>query len=111
MRFTSRDPYQILTTTETLSSPKTAKLSSLVSHNSFSSLRPDMSNHLPDSSAVRFRLEPRTVLIICWLLALALGGLRAWATRYQIDPDRSRHDLVSGHGGCLLARRLAHGPQ
>jgi hypothetical protein len=46
-----------------------------------------MSNHLPDSSAVRFRLEPRTVLIICWLLALALGGLRAWATRYQIDPD------------------------
>ncbi len=48
---------------------------------------PDKPNHLPDASAVRIRLEHRTVIIIFWMLALALGGLRTWATRYLIDPD------------------------
>ena len=38
-------------------------------------------------SAVRSRLEHRTVIITFWMLALTLGGLRTWATRYRIDPD------------------------
>jgi hypothetical protein len=27
------------------------------------------------------------MIITFWILALAMGGLRTWATRYQIDPD------------------------
>src|ERR1051326_2196965 len=46
-----------------------------------------MPNRLADASVVRSRSACRTVLILCWVLALALGGLRTWATRYQIDPD------------------------
>jgi hypothetical protein len=36
---------------------------------------------------VRSSLERRTVTIIFWILALATGGLSAWATRYEVDPD------------------------
>jgi hypothetical protein len=48
---------------------------------------PDRPNHLPDASAVRVTVRCRTVIIAFWMLALALGVLRTWATRYRIDPD------------------------
>ena len=32
-------------------------------------------------------LTPRTATIICWMLAVTVGGTRAWATRYEVDTD------------------------
>src|ERR1700758_5447176 len=57
---------------------------SIMSH---SSAIPDKPNHRRHASAVRSRLACRTVIITFWMLALAIGGLRAWATRYWVDPD------------------------
>jgi hypothetical protein len=48
---------------------------------------PDTLRNLLNSSADRSSWERRTVIISFWILALAMGGLRTWATRYQIDPD------------------------
>src|SRR5438094_10140452 len=33
------------------------------------------------------RLSPRRVRIFFWLLAIALGAVQAWATRFTINPD------------------------
>lgn len=33
------------------------------------------------------RLTLRIVTTTCWILALAAGGIRAWATRYELDTD------------------------
>src|SRR5438128_10511343 len=33
------------------------------------------------------RLSPRRVRIFFWLLAIALGAVQAWATRFTMNPD------------------------
>ena len=51
-----------------------------------------LSPWLPDGftkldTLARVSLDCRTVTIAFWILAFITGGLRAWTTRYDIDPD------------------------
>ena len=42
----------------------------------------------PNATAIRpKRSGDDAVVFFFWILAIALGGLRAWASRYYIDPD------------------------